>query len=211
MINHSEIEALIKSTEIFKSDLIENFNHYSLPENPKSKLITSAFDIVLEHSNAISLLISNSLITTALAVFRLQYDALVRQVWLLYVASDLEIAKLSLPLTKESAQSVNNWIPSTNEMLKQLELKAPATLYKTLSDFKLYSSQALNSFVHTGIHAIARKKEGFYSGMVISVLRQSNNLFQMASLALSIDSGNEVLMMDLVNTTKKFPDCLQLA
>jgi hypothetical protein len=209
VIKNSEIETLIKKTETFRNDLIESFNQNALPNNAKSALIADTFEIVLEHSIAINLLISQTLITTALAVFRLQYDALVREVWLLYAASDLEIEKLSVPLSSESAQSINNWIPSTNEMLKQLELKAPAGLYRLLDEFKNYSSKALNSFVHTGIHAIARKKEGFYSGMVILVLKQSNNLVNMAALALSGQYGNEVLINYVLNLHKKHPDCFQ--
>lgn len=210
MINHGETEALIKSTVSYKEALIENCNRTPVPNNLKSELISNAFDIVFEHSDAVNLLIANTLFTTTLAVLRLQYDALVRQVWLLYVASDSDIEKLSAPLTSENAQSVNNWIPSTNEMLKQLELRAPAGLYKILSDFKTYSSKALNSFVHTGIHALARKRDGFYSGMIISILKQSNNLLHMTSLALAIDSGDQTSMLNVIELSKRFSGCLEL-
>lgn len=209
MIEDIEIQKLIENSDKLKSELLKYFSQYPIQKNLKSELVLNTFDIAFEHSKAISFLISKTLFTTALAVLRLQFDALVRQVWILHVASNEELEKLSSPLIESNANSINNWIPSTHEMLSAVQEKEP-TLHKHLMQFKKYSSKALSSYVHSGFHAIARKKHGFYSNMIVSVLKQSNNLLHMSAFALALEQADSYLIIDIQNIVNIYPECFQL-
>lgn len=102
--------------------------------------------IVFEHSESIKILISTGNLTSATGLVRLQYEALVRAMWLLYAASDVAVDKLMAELTNESAKKANN-LPMLSEMLTKLEGKAPEVAMDALNEFKQYSWKALSSYV----------------------------------------------------------------
>lgn len=60
----------------------------------------SAAQMALEHGRALRVLVADGLPTSALSLMRLQHEALVRALLLLYAASDLAIDMLSAPLSK---------------------------------------------------------------------------------------------------------------
>ena len=59
--------------------------------------------IAFEHAESAKILISAGNLTSATGLVRLQYEALVRAMWLLYAASDTAVSKLTSDLTQETA------------------------------------------------------------------------------------------------------------
>lgn len=210
MIENLEIQKLIEDTKLFQNELFNYINNYEFETSPKNEMVLNIFDIVFEHSHAISLLINEGMFVTCMSVFRMQFDALVRQVWFLYVATDSQIEKLSTPLTNENFSALNNLVPSTKEMMDDLEKSAPEDLNAKLKQFKLQSTKALGSFVHTGMHAIEKKKRGFNVNIISSVLKQSNNLLNMAFFGLAFLENDEEFAYIAVNLHKRFPECFQV-
>ena len=205
-----EIQNLIVDTKLFKNELVGLIQNHKFEKSTKNELVIHTFDIVFEHSNAISLLISEGMFATCMSVFRVQFDALVRQLWFLHAATDLQIDKLSTPLSKENFSALNNIVPSTKEMMEDLERKAPVGLNSKLKEFKQYSTKVLGSYVHTGVHALETKKNGFPVKILLQVLKQSNNLINMAFLGLAIQEKDEKLIYVAVNMHTKFPECFQV-
>jgi hypothetical protein len=80
--------------------------------------------IAFEHAESIKMLIATGNFTSAIALARLQYEALVRAMWLIYAASDQAVSKLMCELTTDSANKANN-LPMLSEMLAKLDGKAP--------------------------------------------------------------------------------------
>jgi len=145
-----------------------------------------------------------------MGMLRLQYEAVVKAIWLLYAASDNAIEKLLAPLTLESEQIANNGLPCFSDMMKKIEKREPPGVHRHLSEFRDYSWRPLNSFVHSGIHAVNRHKDGYPVALLYSAIRQSNNLTHMSAIALAclLESGD--FTMSVANIYKKYPDCLQL-
>ncbi|WP_437438175.1 DUF6988 family protein [Microbulbifer thermotolerans] len=59
--------------------------------------------IAFEHAESAKMLISGGNLTSATGLVRLQYEALVRAMWLLYGAPDSAVSKLTSELTQVAA------------------------------------------------------------------------------------------------------------
>ncbi|VTU24979.1 hypothetical protein SRS16CHR_03567 [Variovorax sp. SRS16] len=168
----------------------------------------SAASVALEHGRALRVLVAGGLPTTALSIMRLQHEALTRAVWLLYAASDLAIAKLSAPLTKETEAAAGK-LPMLADMLKQLADKPGAAqpLIGLLA-FKDNNAVALNSFVHGGIHALQRQARGYPVSLIVDALRNCNGLMVMAVMMLAVLTGRQAVVHRVSGLQATFADDL---
>lgn len=65
----------------------------------------AAAEVAIEHETALDALFGLGLANSAVALLRIEYEALLRSAWLLYVASDIQVEKALAPLTRGSATS----------------------------------------------------------------------------------------------------------
>jgi hypothetical protein len=168
------------------------------------------YNIAQEHALALRELTQLRLLTSALAMLRLQYEAVVRELWVLYIASDIEVNKLIAPLTHENEQIASNGLPSYADMMKAIENGGPAGLYGHLIGFKENSWRALNSYVHGGIHAVSRKRSGYPVDLLIGNIKQSNNLRHMSAIGLAEIYKDSKLSLSVAMLYKKYADCMLL-
>lgn len=117
-----------------------------------------ARSMALEHWEAARKLFSSGLLPSGVVVQRAQFEALVRSVWLLYAATEENIAKLSATLTLENELAAKN-MPQIADMISTIEKKSPPQAYDALNRFKQNSWKTLNSYAHTGIHPIRRHQK----------------------------------------------------
>lgn len=153
------------------------------------------------------MLIVSGNFTSAVGLLRLQYEALVRAMWLLYAASDTAVEKLSVELTHERARKSEK-ITMLSEMLRKLEGNAPAEALDMLLEFKEYSWKPLSSFVHGGIHAINRHSKGYPVTLLEQALRASNGVSLMVGMLLVILSGDLTQNKKIQKIQREFTDCL---
>lgn len=169
-----------------------------------SKIVCS---IAFEHAESAKILVTTGNYTSAVGLVRLQYEALVRAMWLLYAASDDAVSKLMSDLCAESAQKANS-IPMLTEMLEKLQGKAPSEALGMLQEFKEYSWKPLSSFVHGGIHAISRHSQGYPKPLLIQLLKISNGVSAMAGMLLVILSGDARQRGKIPEIQREFSECL---
>ncbi|MES9905808.1 MAG: hypothetical protein ABW168_24445 [Sedimenticola sp.] len=153
------------------------------------------------------MLIVSGNFTSAVGLLRLQYEALVRAMWLLYAASDTAVEKLSVELTHDGARKSEK-IQMLSEMLSKLEGKAPVEALSMLLEFKQYSWKPLSSFVHGGIHAINRHSKGYPVMLLKQALRASNGVSLMVGMLLVILSGDPAQRGKIPEIQREFADCL---
>ena len=146
MIPYSLNEQLSQSAKL-ESKLVEFLSLQAFTTEKRIKGSRILCSVVYEHSESVKILISTGNLTSATGLVRLQYEALVRAMWLLYAASDITVDKLMAELTNETAQKANK-LPMLSEMLTKLEGKAPEVAMDALNEFKQYSWKALSSYVH---------------------------------------------------------------
>lgn len=205
-----QLNILLNRSAQYEEELFSLFPDAAFQEDDKTIAITSMCNIVLEHAAAIRILLGAGIPTSAISLLRLQYEALVRAVWLLYAASDAAVAKLVAPLSQETEQAANS-LPSFSTMMNEIEKKAPAAAFRHLQEFKEYSWKPLNSFVHGGIHAVKRNKDGYPAALLAQTLVNSNNLTSLSALALIDLIDNPSLAQLVAGIAAGYPDCLQLS
>lgn len=204
------LAAILKRSEELDAALLEllGADLYQLYEpSPRLTASAAACSVSWDHGRGLRVLMGGPLPTPAIALMRLQYEALLRAVWLLYAASDTEVSKLSAPLTAE-AEKANAKIPMLANMLNAIEGKAPAAATSMLKAFKDIQAGALNSFVHGGIHALHRQSHGYPEHLLVQVIQSSNGLLTMCSMTLAILSGDPVVAKQMSKIQPAFADCL---
>jgi hypothetical protein len=166
--------------------LLENVRAYP---GIRHEVALVACGLALEHALGLRLLVRTACYSSALAMMRLQYEAIARGVWLLYAASDRQIEILTSPLTTDSETAAKK-MPMFAVMLGQIIEKAPPQPSRMLQGFKDVNWDAMNSFIHSGVHPLRRHVEGYPPELIETVVRNSNGLNIMAlqlGVALSGD------------------------
>ncbi|WPM28972.1 hypothetical protein OGV25_13390 [Pseudomonas sp. P1B16] len=164
---------------------------HGVPAYPgiRHEIALVACGMALEHALSLRLLVSAGYYTSALSMLRLQYEALTRSVWILYAATDQQVGTLGSPLTLEAEHAAKK-MPMFAAMLNQIVEKAPEQASSMLLNFKEVNYQAMNSFVHSGLHPLRRHAEGYPAALVQDVLRNSNGLNMMTLQMGVILSGD---------------------
>jgi hypothetical protein len=201
---------LIRSTELEQALFATEFALHpgDSPEQAARFAVNySACCISVEHNRGLRLLLSEDCHTSAIALMRLQYEALVRSMWAMYAATDLAISKLGSALNTDTEIAAKN-LPTLSKMLEALDGKGPAPAVVMLLQFKTVMVSALNSFVHGGIHAVQRSANGYPVDLLLQVIRSSNGLLTMAGAMLAILSGDQARMKVISGYQVEYRDCL---
>jgi len=127
--------------------------------------------------------------------------------WLLFSASDIDVAKIMDDLTQDSSKRAEK-LPMLSEMLKQLQGKAPKVALDQLQEFKEYSWKPLSSFIHGGIHALNRHSIGYPIPFLVQLLKVSNGLLVMTGMLLVILSTQRGQTNIIPELQFKYHDCL---
>lgn len=167
----------------------------------------NACEVALEHARALRALISDGFLTTGAAVLRMQFEALVRAMWLLWAAHETELEKISAQLSPASEAAASK-LPMVAKMIERLKDVGPPGAYEMVSGFKSTMLGGLNSFVHSGIHPLQRSRTGYPERLVAQVLQNSNAVFLMTTMLLANLSGDEATSKAMSKIQPTFSDCL---
>ncbi|SDS07986.1 DUF6988 family protein [Pseudomonas oryzae] len=159
-----------------------------------------------EHARSLKHLVAAGLYTSAAALLRVQYESLVRAIWVLYVARDGQVELMLAELTHETAKQASK-IPMLSQMLEDIEAKAPHAPVAHLKEFKHYSWRPLSSYVHGGIHAVNRHERGVPQELVLAEIQHSNGLLGIAGNLLLILSGIPPEVGTMAGIYTEFKDC----
>ncbi|QWF69688.1 hypothetical protein KEF85_09900 [Methylomonas paludis] len=188
----------------------ELYQLISLPlydDSPRIVISDVACSLSLEHWGAARALLSSGLLPSSLVVHRAQFEALVRSVWILYAATDENVAKLSANLDLENEQAAKN-MPQTSDMMSAIEKNAPPQAYDALNRFKKNSWKALNSYAHAGIHPIRRHHEGYPVHLIHDVTRNTNGLATVCAMQAAVLSGLQPLQKQVLELAASYPNCM---
>lgn len=173
----------------------------------KNELVAAACSLCIEHGHVLRSAFSLLAPSSGSALLRLQYEALLRAAWLMFAATATQVEKLGNVLDVEAEQAAKN-LPGYSEMLKGVLTAAPEALAAPLAEFNQYSRHALNSFVHSGIHALSRTRHGYPTEMALNVVRFSNGLSHFGYRLLANLSGSQRRMDRVARLYLDYSDCL---
>lgn len=185
----------------------------TLAPYPEKRFVTAfqAGLLSLEHAISAMVLFEQGLFSSGIALTRPQFESLVRGIWLLHAANDNWVAKLSEPLTMESAKRANE-SEGLAEMLKQLEANpaAPKGIVAQLREYKELTWKTMNSYTHGGLHPLPRTITGYPAQLVYDVIRNTNAVVALTAQLLTILSGVPEKMEPVRRMHRDFVDILPI-
>ena len=180
-----------------------------------SKIMCS---IAIEHASSAKVLIRAGNKTAAVSLFRLQYEALVRAIWLIHAASQAQIDALSEPINESNFKRINNQQRSLSQMLKDLDApppedpdgQLPKHILLSLQEIKESSWTLLCSMVHGGVLALQTHAVDFPNRSLETLIKHSNGISCLAANLLIIISADSSFAGYTTKLYKSFPDCLPI-
>ena len=188
------------------SDLVDN---PFADESPRVSLSATLSITSLDLGTSVRTLCASDQMIGANVCLRSQFEALIRSVWALHRATDLQVERLSADrLTLETQQGAKN-IPLAAEMLEELN-KIPllAQLTSALNEFKSEAWQPLNSYVHAGLHAVLHTRFGGPPSLLNQIFRISNGFGMLAFTNLGILTGTPGIQAEIRAATASFSSVL---
>lgn len=164
--------------------------------------------VSLEHAESFKILLASRNFTSAISLLRLQFECLVRGMWIFYAASEKALSMLTAELSEDSQKRANN-LPMLSEMISQLEKKAPKNAIDPILEFKEYSWKPLSSYVHGGLHAIDRHSKGYPIQILEQALKASNGVNGLVAVFGSMLTGQHQLTKEVYKSFDKYSDCFQ--
>ncbi len=198
---------LIRAEELFHQ--LSNVVDYPLFEDsPRVNLSATLAVSSMQFAAAVRVLCAEGLLLGASTTLRSQFEALVRSVWALHRATEQQVERLSADLNLESQQASKN-VPLANEMLAELrKLPQLVKLLISLNEFKESSWLPLNSFVHSGIHAVHWTKNEAPPQLIDQLFRISNGLSVLAFQSIGILTGRAGIQSGILAVTACYSSCL---
>jgi hypothetical protein len=155
-----------------------------LDGSSRGRLVSSASMSAVEHGLAIRLLISAEQFASANELLRVQFEAVVRAIWLHTSAPDAVVAGDT---------------PSVQDMLDAIDRDAPPQVGTMLRDLK---------YAHADIDSRARSDVGYSTDYALGVLRNANGLSAIASMQIAMLSGDERVTNGMRQIQMDHLDCL---
>ncbi|MEH6413838.1 DUF6988 family protein [Pseudomonas sp. CGJS7] len=205
------MDEIFRRSELLTQNIIEVID--KPPYNSSARVAVSGnlCQISIEHACAFRLLVEGRMFASGFTVLRAQFEAAVRAVWILYCATDHQVARLVAQLADETEQAAKN-LPQVQEMLDALS-KAPNAHVPcaAFTEFKGSAWLALNSFTHGGIHPLSRMVEDYPLDLIAATVKISNALAMVAAMQYSILTGIDGLQKQLTPLNERFRDCFPIA
>lgn len=145
------------------------------PRSTRGVIAMALCSTAYEHALSQRLLLDTGLTGTALALCRLQFEAVVRAAWTAQCATDEWLQKFTTPVEGPEHQEPASQV-SISTMLKHMEQQVPhvaAEFSRLLSTIK-----AMHSFVHSGSQAVAHALMPVYPTENLMAVVWNRNLLQ---------------------------------
>jgi len=131
----------------------QRLSNLELVVSDRVYISSGCFDVALEHQAAIAKLGESKLYGSALAMVRVLFEAVARGIWLMRCATDSELEAFKGDRLHKTFAQILAAVESSIGNPEQ-----------TLSNLKLKSWGAMNSFTHTGFMQITRRHGHGWSG-----------------------------------------------
>jgi len=204
---HPELTHVLECSMAFYGTLDEVLGDTREIDSHRHLLTQGTIGTVFEHGVSIVLLVEASRLASASVLLRAQFEALVRALWLRYIADDAWIEKYFAKVQADPRKDPNI-SRGMDEMLKDLAAKAPRGIASKLQPLKDGAWGPLNSYVHSGIHSIVHQHAGVPEEFALATLRNSNGLTGMAALLAAELSGDPQKVVNILAAQHAHPDCL---
>jgi len=200
------MEDLLNRSALLRQAILSTVDHPLADDSTRLLASMDAALLSLEHAAALRTLLQEGMASSAMALMRCQYESFTRSVWILHCATEEQVELLSLP---PEAGTSEKGLPMLSNMLEAFaQVPLLANLLPHLVEMKAYAWAPLNSFVHAGVHALSRRRDGLPTPLAINVIRMSNNMSMMAGQHLAILTGISDLQKEVLRLNETYAECL---
>ena len=201
------IARLLSESDAFAADVLAALPQDYGVTGGRDSASTVACSLSLEHWLSVKVLLSADLFPSAVVVHRAQFEAIVRSIWLLCAASDGEVARLAINLSREAEQGAKN-LAGLQEMISDIGKRGPSEAFAALSRFRDNALKPINSYVHAGIHPLHRHAHGYPDDLCVGVLRNANGVALLSWMQSAILARRQDLQRVILQIAARYPSCL---
>lgn len=203
-----DFDRLFEQSDALAADVVQVVALPVYDDRERFRVSDLLCSLAIEHAQSARTLLRTGLLPSAVVIHRAQFETVLRSIWMLYAASDGQVAKLAADLTVDSEQAAKG-LPSTSIMMEDLAKKAPAAAYAPLHEFKTHNWQALNSYVHAGIHPIRRHQNGYPIELIVNALLNVNGLLVLTAMQAAILTGVPTLQRQVLTAAARYSEVLR--
>lgn len=179
------VNRMLEQSAALNEQLADLFSAPRPPQSARELLTVAMCSVAMEHWCSQRILIEAGCHTTAMALVRLQFEFVVRAIWMHHGATDKWIETFTSPMDPgQLAEPVLG--PGVEPMLETIAKRAPAPIGAMLLQLKAGSWQPMHSYVHGGVRSVAQTLAGATPYQLTSVLRNANGLAMLAANLLLI-------------------------
>lgn len=178
-----------------------------VPTANRASVTMDALMVAGQHGQALRYLLGQDLGISAVGLLRMQYEAVLRAVWVLFAASPGDVDALAAPLTRGTTKSAKS-LGMAAELLAAIDKSsAPQDLKRSLREFRTSSWDVLNSYVHAGIHPL-RRHDTQQDHELTTSLRMSNGLAAITCALMVIVGQQPKRQADINVVCVSFSECM---
>lgn len=196
------LDEMISGSERLHSDLMDLVSNIQVGREVRGDITAVLCTLSVEHAHSMLYLISNGMPSSALALVRVQYEALIRAFWTFFAAPETLILKFITPLEPDATKEPDLF-PTITVMLAAIRDKAPPNAVRALSEFKNAGWGAMNSYTHGSLRPIIGCRNGYPPELLSQVIQIANGaaLFACMLIAQASNVGDTLLSIASLGQT----------
>lgn len=202
-----ELTALLRRSADFHRELDIALADVPLDDSIHTWLTSATSRVAVEHGISICVVVEAGQLTSAHALFRTQFEATVRALWLFFSATDTWIERYMAAVQAKPLKNPG-CAPGMDDMLNDLAATAPPVIAPALVELKSHIWGPLNSFVHSGIHSAALHHSGYSVDSVRDTIRNANGLSAKSAMVIATLTADEPLSARVRDIQLAHLDCL---
>lgn len=202
-----DIETLIDQSYELSAEVANTFTSTPVLDSPREVCSRLLCELSFEQGQSSLILICHDAQSSAISLIRLQYESLVRSIWVHRCASEAAVKKLISGVTLDDYFKPEK-TPMLSDMLRQLDGHIPNTLMSMLNELKDSMWKMMGSHVHGGRHAIATAGLGVPEHNMFQLIKVSNGLKTMLVTQIGLISGSHLDTSLILRLGSEYENCL---
>lgn len=193
---------LVQRSQAFHNAILDALGE-RVPANDRSRITLALCGIAFSHGHGVAaMLVGNP--TVAMALVRLNYEALVRANWVLFGADEVWVETFAGTVVDNNEPD----FPRIGTMLDRIAEVPACRLATALSELKQRAWSAMNSYTHGGQRQVARYLGGYDDDMLEEVMRTVNALVWYGARTAFHAGEDEEVGRQLLGVYDAFQDCM---
>ena len=193
---------MLEGSALLHADIREHLDGVKINATHRGDLTAVLCGMTFEHAESILILIHQENASSALALVRVQFEALMRAFWMHFAATDERVERCVAPLAPDITKEPDLF-PTVTEMLKHIDGKAPPTVVHSLSAYMSMAWNAMNSYTHGSLRPMIRFRNGYAPELLSQTIQNANGVQLFAAMLLAQMTNNPEVVGGVVEISRR--------